>query len=66
MKKFEYKTITVPTKGWMKFKQDFEALDVQLNKLGRLGWELVSTIGNVYHAGSYSENVLILKRETNH
>ena len=30
MKKFEYKTLAVPAKGWMKYKQDFEALGVQL------------------------------------
>lgn len=66
MKKFEYKTISVPTKGWMKYKQDFEALDLKLNELGNNGWEVVSSIGNVYHAGSYAENVVILKSEMSH
>ena len=33
MKKFEYKTIQIPTKGWMKYKQDIEAFEVVLNEL---------------------------------
>ena len=66
MKKFEYKTVSVPTKGWMKYKQDFEALEIQLNELGKLGWEVVVSLSNVYHRGSYAGNAIILKREINH
>ena len=33
MKKFEYKTISIPTTGWMKYKHDIEALDTLLNEL---------------------------------
>jgi hypothetical protein len=66
MKKFEYKTFTVPTKGWMKYKLNFEALEVQLNELGKLGWEVVTSMSNVYHGGSYASNVIILKREIRH
>lgn len=66
MKKFEYKTLPVPTKGWMKYKQDFEALGVQLNELGKLGWEVVVSMSNMYDGAGYTGNVIILKREINH
>jgi hypothetical protein len=66
MKKFEHKTLTVPTKGWMKYKLDFDALEIQLNELGKLGWEVVISMNNVYNGGSYATNVIILKREINH
>ena len=66
MKKFGYKTLPVPTKGWMKYKQDFEALDVQLNELGKLGWEVVASMSNMYDGAGYTGNVIILKREINH
>ncbi len=66
MKKFEYKTVSVPTKGWMKYKQDFGALEAQLNELGKLGWEVAVSLSNVYHEGSYAGNAILLKREINH
>ncbi len=66
MEKFEYKTLPVPTKGWMKYKQDFEALVVQLNELGKLGWEVTVSMSNMYDGAGYTGNVIILKREINH
>ena len=66
MKKFEYKTIQIPTKGWMKYKQDIEALDAQLNELGKQGWELAVSMNNIYVSNSYMGNVIVLKREINH
>ena len=63
MKKFEYKTLTIPTKGWMKYKHDFEALELQLNELGKLGWEVVTSVSNVYHSESSAGAVILLKRE---
>ena len=65
MKKFEYKTLPIPTKGWLKYKQDIEALDVMLNEHGKQGWELVVTVGNIYNSGSNMGNILVMKREIN-
>ena len=66
MKKFEYKTLPIPTKGWMKYKQDFETLIVQLNELGKQGWEVTVAMSNLYSSGNYTANIIILKREINH
>ena len=66
MKKFEYKTISIPTKGWMKDKHDIEALDAQLNELGKQGWELAVSMNNIYISNSYVVgNLIVLKREIN-
>ena len=66
MKKFEYKTIQIPTKGWMKYKQDIEALEVVLNELGKQSWEIAASISNIYQTNSHMGNVIVLKREINH
>ena len=66
MKKFEYKTIQIPTKGWMKYKQDLEALEVVLNELGKQSWEIAASISNINQTNSYMGNVIVLKREINH
>ena len=56
MKKFEYKVMTIATnmpistKGYEKVASEFE---VQLNKLGAEGWELIQRI----------DDLLFLKRE---
>ena len=66
MKKFEYKILPVPTKGWMKYKQDFDALLLQLNELGKQGWETTVSMTNLYNSGSYATNIILLKREISH
>jgi len=63
MKKFEYKTLPIPTTGWMKYKQDFEALTVQLNELGKQGWEVTLSMPNMYTSENYTKNIILLKRE---
>ncbi len=65
MKKFEYKIFTVPTKGWINYKLNIEALDTQLNTFGKQGWEIATSIGSVYETASYKKNIIILKREIN-
>ena len=65
MKKFEYKTFTVPTKGWMNYKLDMGELETKLNFFGKQGWEIAASIGNVYETASYKKNIIILKREIN-
>lgn len=65
MKKFEYKTITIPTTGWMKYKHDLEALDTILNEHGKQGWEIAQAVNNINVSNNYMGNVIILKREVN-
>ncbi len=66
MRKFEYKIQPIPTKGWMKYKQDLEALNVVLNDLGKQGWEVTVALPNLYSAGNHTTNIIILKREMPH
>lgn len=65
MKKFEYKILTVPTTGWMKYKHDLDKLLVDLNELGKLGWEITTAMPNIHQAAGDSTNIIILKKETN-
>lgn len=65
MKRFEYKTIKVPTKRKNSFSTmhiDQEALNETLKDLGEQAWDLVSTINNEI-GGSLVEVVMIFKRE---
>ena len=66
MKKFEYKTISIPTTGWMKYKHDIEALDTLLNEHGKQGWEISLAVNNINVSNSYIGNAIILKREINY
>lgn len=57
MKKFEYKTIKMPTKkGWSYGMPDVENFVRELNKLGKQGWELTTSPSSFYRE-------FILKRE---
>jgi hypothetical protein len=65
MKRFEYKTVSVPTKKKNTFAMtylDKEALNETLKDLGEQAWELVSTIDHNV-GGSLFEIVMIFKRE---
>jgi len=63
MKKFEYKVLDVPSKGFFGGKVDYQELSHKLNELGREGWEAV-TIGttNMYSNATRCI-IVILKRE---
>lgn len=63
MKKFEYKTLKTREKGFWSSKVDADELEAYLNKLGREGWELVSSFETNTYQGSTNEIVLIFKRE---
>ena len=51
MKKFEYKVIAIPTsvalgtKGYEKIAVEFE---IELNKLGAEGWELIQRVDGLF------------------
>ena len=62
MKRFEYKLLEVPIKGWLG-KVDNDALLEQLNQAGRQGWEVI-TVGNTYkYENSSRPVIIILKKE---
>ncbi|MGQ4664988.1 DUF4177 domain-containing protein [Metabacillus halosaccharovorans] len=59
MKKFEYKTFSMPKTGLLKQKK---SPDEKLNKLGQEGWECVSVYAPV-SAGTSTEISYLFKRE---
>ncbi|HWV15417.1 MAG TPA: DUF4177 domain-containing protein [Cellvibrio sp.] len=63
--KFEYKTLkfTLPTSAWIPSGDvNADELDVELNKLGELGWDLVSAVTTNVGAGGSKLIVAIFKR----
>ena len=61
--KWEYKTIKIGVVGLFKGVDfDEEELTVYMNKLGRVGWELVSSFDTNEGKGNTLHIVLIFKR----
>jgi hypothetical protein len=60
--KWEYKTITVDTHGFLGGKVDIREVDESLNKLGWEGWELVAAFDTSQSAGETRHMVFVLKR----
>jgi len=63
MKKFEYKTQVIDTKGFSGGKIDEEELDSILNAMGRQGWELVRTETTSLTQGATRCILFVFKRE---
>ena len=61
MTRWEYKTIQIKTKGWFTTSIDDDAIDPQLNALGREGWELVK-VATILTNGWTVGCVFVLKR----
>lgn len=62
--RWQYRTFTMKTSGFLGGKVDTEAFDKALNDQGRDGWELVAVFDtNVMH-GRSSEIVAVLKRQS--
>ena len=64
MIRFEYKTVSVPTKKKNRFSMsefDHESLNDTLKGLGEQGWELASTLENSI-SGSLMEILMVFKR----
>jgi hypothetical protein len=64
MTRFEYKTVSVPTKRKNRFSMNefnHESLNETLKGLGEQGWELASTLENNI-GGSLMEIVMVFKR----
>ena len=63
LQRWEYKTITVDTKGaWLGGKLDAVEFDRMLNELGHEGWELVSTFATNKGHGESRHAVAVFKR----
>ncbi len=63
MKKFEYKSVPIPTKGKFFVEFDMQQFDEQLNELGKLGWELVNCLQTNNNIKGYANIYAYLKRE---
>jgi hypothetical protein len=59
---WEYKVLDVETKGNVLVKLDRAKIEEELNRLGKLGWELVAATATSSHTGRSLSSVLILKR----
>lgn len=64
MKQFEYKTLKIEPSGkWFEaIKMDSSELEVQLNDMGKNGWELVNSI-NHSKEGNTVKVIMLFKRE---
>jgi hypothetical protein len=60
MKKFEYRLLNAENGTFNGL--DYKQLNEQLNQLGSLGWEVVSTVG-VRSTGQATDLLFTLKRE---
>jgi hypothetical protein len=63
MKKFEYKMLEIPARGFWGRRIDSQEVVEKLNEFGRQGWEVVSSFDtNAWRGGSW-DIIVILKRE---
>ncbi len=64
MKKYEYKVIKTKQDGFWNPKLSAESVELELNKLGQEGWELVSAMDTAIGHGTTNEIVMFFKRES--
>jgi Domain of unknown function (DUF4177) len=62
MKKFEYQILCY-AKSYVLGVIDFQQMQDDISRLGKEGWELVSTMDTNRNQGSTDEVVLFLKKE---
>jgi len=65
MKKFEYKILDVPARGFFGGNINYQELSDKLNGLGQIGWEVVSMGATNMYSNATKGLVIILKREIN-
>jgi len=63
MKKFEYKTHVIDTKGFSGGKVEVDEIDSILNVMGQQGWELVRTETTSLTQGATRCILFVFKRE---
>ncbi len=59
---WEYRSLALGTSGFLGGKFDINELDGMMNKLGREGWELVTSFDTNQAYGSTREIVVIFKK----
>jgi len=62
MEQWEYKTLKFMTGGFFGGKVDEEELELELNRYGADGWELVSTFDTSQSQGASREIIVVFKR----
>jgi hypothetical protein len=60
--RWEYKSISIKTGGFLGGKVNHESLDHELNALGREGWEMVNAFDTNVAQGRTRDIVAIFKR----
>ncbi len=63
MKKFEYKVLDVPSRGFFGGNINYQELSDRLNEHGQQGWEAVSMGGTTMYSNATRGMIIILKRE---
>lgn len=64
MVRWSYKILKMQAEGWFAGgKIDEHALEVEMNRLGSQGWELISSFDTNKHHGETRDVVVIFKRE---
>jgi hypothetical protein len=62
MPKWEYRTLTIESRGGGDDSFDVETMDSVLNALGLDGWELVVALDTPKRAGALREVAMVFKR----
>ncbi|WP_027091437.1 DUF4177 domain-containing protein [Cohnella thermotolerans] len=62
MERWEYKTITYKTGGWLGGKVDAEDFEAGLNAYGAEGWELVTCFDTSIAQGQSRDVIAVFKR----
>lgn len=65
MKKFTYKVLDVPSKGFWGGSINYQELTDKLNDLGQQGWEVVSMGATNMYSHATKALLVILKKEIN-
>jgi len=60
--KWEYKTLNLDIQGWPIPEAQPKEIDLELNRAGREGWELVSALDTNAGSGASYQLVAIFKR----
>lgn len=63
MERWEYRTIKVTTKGFLGGILETQEFDIELNRLGAEGWELISCFDTNQSEGATREVVAVFKRK---
>ena len=63
MERWEYKTLQFPVKGFMGGILELDKFDLELNRMGNEGWELVACFDTNYGQGASRFVLAVMKRK---